>query len=402
MGSTCIYCKEEGPFTDEHVFPAGLGGDDGRYMLKGLVCQACNTSVFSKLELAVARRGPEAFARLFLQPEGRGTGKKASIPSLQTEVASFTDPDTKFVLEAELLAGGQPVLLPQVVFSGQTLSVTGSSSNEIEALFESLKVVLTDELHVIKKIGQGSAAVFHVEHYRWRDNGYTLEHSEVCRKPPDRGIWREDLRIPNPAEPGARYVARLFRRRQGQLVLRVLPDIGIRDHVSVLRHERERLTNMAHPSAVSVEKPSMHIGLSVDADAIPRVIAKIGINLVCHEHGESYVRLPAFDAVKHAILKGGQPIRYGLVSHDDPVQQLFAQASTNLHFVMIVGSAGLDGQVLVAAFMRFYGGPVYTVKLAEGDLPERLPVFFTVDYQRHLIERYDVQDWAKKTYVSQG
>ncbi|MEF2250249.1 HNH endonuclease [Ralstonia solanacearum] len=27
----CIYCNIDRPFTDEHVFPAGLGGDDRRY-----------------------------------------------------------------------------------------------------------------------------------------------------------------------------------------------------------------------------------------------------------------------------------------------------------------------------------------------------------------------------------
>ncbi|QUP54739.1 hypothetical protein GO998_13865 [Ralstonia syzygii] len=47
---TCLYCNVASPFTDEHVFPAGLGGDDRRYLLKNLVCEHCNTGIFSKLE----------------------------------------------------------------------------------------------------------------------------------------------------------------------------------------------------------------------------------------------------------------------------------------------------------------------------------------------------------------
>lgn len=395
MTSTCMYCNGAGPFTDEHVFPAGLGGDDGRYMLKGLVCKTCNTDIFSKLEVVVARRGPEAFARLFLQPEGRGTGKKASIPSIQTEVTSFIDPNTKHVLEAALLAGGVPVVLPQVVFSGKTLGLTGPSMDQIHAFRDSLKATLQDELSVIKKDGKGAHAVFHVEHYRWREDGYALVRSETCEKPPKRGIWREDLRIPEPAEPGARYVARLFKRSEGQLVLRVLSDIGIHQHLSVLRQEWPNLTVTGQPSVESVEKPSMHVGMSVTADATPRVLAKIGVNVVCHEHGERYVRQPVFDEIKRAILTGNEAVQHWLVPEDDPVQLLFAAVPSTLHIVMITAYAGPGGKTLFAAFMRLYGGPLYTVKLAEGRFPEQPPVFFTVDYQQHVIRRYDVMEWAQ-------
>jgi hypothetical protein len=49
---TCIYCPRIGPFSAEHVIPAGLGGDDERFMLHGMVCKSCKTGIFSRLEAA--------------------------------------------------------------------------------------------------------------------------------------------------------------------------------------------------------------------------------------------------------------------------------------------------------------------------------------------------------------
>lgn len=397
--TTCIYCDGPGPFSDEHVFPAGLGGDDSRYLLKDLVCKNCNSGVFSKPELVVARRGPEALARLFLQPEGRGSGKKASIPSLQTEVTTFIDPETRLVYEATLLAGGTPLVLPQVVFAGNRLGLTGPSVEGIDALLHCLKTTLQDEVCLIRKDAKAAKSEYLVQHYRWCNDSYELERSESCEKPPKPGIWREDLGVPESPVPEARYVARLFRRPEGQLVLRVLPDIDVGLHISVLRQELPNLRVSADVPAESVERPSMHLGLSFDVSALPRVLAKIGVNFLCHEFGDRYVRHPSFDEVKRAILNGSEAVQYRLSPEDDPVQQLFRRVSPKLHIVMIAGDVGPAGKTLLMAFMRLYGGPVHAVKLAEGNVREVSPLFFTVDYEKHQIQRYNINEWAQ-TYLS--
>lgn len=56
--ATCMYYGGPGPFTDEHVVPASIGGDDRTWMLRGCVCGGCNTAVFSPLELKFARSSP--------------------------------------------------------------------------------------------------------------------------------------------------------------------------------------------------------------------------------------------------------------------------------------------------------------------------------------------------------
>lgn len=393
--TTCIYCDEPGPFSDEHVFPAGLGGDDGRYLLKGLVCRSCNSGVFSKQEVVVARRGPEAIARLFLQPEGRGSGKKASIPSLQAGVTTLIDPKTQLVYEATLLAGGTPVVLPQVLFVGNQLTLTGSAAEGINALLHSLNATLQDELCLIRKDANAAKANYLVQHYRWRNDDYALERSESLEIPPKLGIWREDLRVPESPVPGARYFVRLFRRPEGQLVLRVSPDIDVDLHISVLRQDLPKLKVPDDLPVKSIERPSMHLGMSVDVTALPRVLAKIGVNFLCHEFGDRYVRHPAFDEVKRAILTGNTAVHYRVAPADDPVQQLFARVAPTLHIVMITGYAGRGGQMSIVAFMRLYGGPIHFVKLAEGRLGREFPLFFTVDYEKHQIQRYDIMEWSR-------
>jgi hypothetical protein len=65
-----------GPFSDEHVFPAGLGGDDHRFLLKNLVCANRNTDqqhsascCYLKAALVVSMHGALPF--VLSPPNGR-------------------------------------------------------------------------------------------------------------------------------------------------------------------------------------------------------------------------------------------------------------------------------------------------------------------------------------------
>jgi len=107
---TCIYCPSEGPFSDEHVIPAGLGGDDVHWLLKDCVCRVCNTEIFSKLETKFLRISPMAIARLFVQPQTR-----SGTPSVQPTITYHHDARSGLLLEAELGPGGAPKILPQLI-----------------------------------------------------------------------------------------------------------------------------------------------------------------------------------------------------------------------------------------------------------------------------------------------
>jgi hypothetical protein len=80
--SGCIYCGSPGPFSDEHVISAGLGGDDNRWLLKDCICCICNTDIFSKLETKFLRESPVGIARLFLQDRTRDQGNRTAPPSI--------------------------------------------------------------------------------------------------------------------------------------------------------------------------------------------------------------------------------------------------------------------------------------------------------------------------------
>lgn len=77
MNAECVYCGQVNEFNGEHMFPAGLGGDDKRFMIKDCVCKVCNT-YFSKLEGELSRRTPSALTRLIKQSQGRNRGRRSS------------------------------------------------------------------------------------------------------------------------------------------------------------------------------------------------------------------------------------------------------------------------------------------------------------------------------------
>ncbi|MFM0645277.1 HNH endonuclease, partial [Paraburkholderia bryophila] len=148
---SCIYCGKVRAFTDEHVFPAGLGGDDNRFLLCGLVCGHCNTEIFSKLELRFMRSSPAAIARIFLQPTGRGRGKKASIPSIDTRSTTiFTE--RYGAVEAEVMASGKAALLMQLLFhGGGKVSYTGGAPEEAVDFLETVASTLGDSVFLVHK-----------------------------------------------------------------------------------------------------------------------------------------------------------------------------------------------------------------------------------------------------------
>jgi hypothetical protein len=111
----CIYCGSLGSFSDEHVVSAGLGADDGRWLLKDCVCRVCN-DIFSKMETKLLRASPVGIARLFLQERTRNRGKRTAAPSIQLKVTVYRDNATGTLLAAQMAEKGETTILPQIVF----------------------------------------------------------------------------------------------------------------------------------------------------------------------------------------------------------------------------------------------------------------------------------------------
>lgn len=394
---TCIYCGQLGPFTDEHIFPAGLGGDDRRFLLKNLVCKHCNTDVFSKLEAKFMRNSPVALARVFLQARGRGKGKNASIPKFETEFNTVSDPNTGCLLEAELQVGGKPVVLPQIVMTQDGLGCTGPDAPSVQTFLERLTALLGDEVQTVKKQKQKDSVVFIVTTLSWSEGSYKPSAIEHLSQPPSNGIWIEGL-----ATSFTPATARLFLRTAGQIVLRAE---SAADHsVEWLTFAKTHLPTLSQknmPASSTIEQPSMHIGMSVDLNAYSRVLAKIGMNFAIHAYGDQYCRHPAFDDIKVRILSGNESVPMGIDGkHGANFSEIFSTIGTdNHHVLMLLAHDHGSGRHSVLFVVRIFGRAAHVIRLADQDAPVPPidgPIFMTVDYANHVIELYDLLQLTQK------
>jgi hypothetical protein len=97
----CLFCLEEREkLTDEHVFPAALGGN---LIVANASCAECNNSFSNQFEQKIAGRLAD-FRRLLLIPDRRG-----SVPEIFVHVE--TNGET---LDAKLMPDGQIQLKPLV------------------------------------------------------------------------------------------------------------------------------------------------------------------------------------------------------------------------------------------------------------------------------------------------
>lgn len=400
---TCIYCGQLGPFTDEHIFPAGLGGDDRRFLLKNLVCKRCNTDIFSKLEAKFMRRSPVALARVFLQARSRGKGKNASIPKFETESNTVSDPKTGCLLEAELQVGGMPVVLPQIVMTQDGLGCTGPDAPSVQTFLERLTALLGNQVQTVKKYKQKDSVVFTVATLSWSEGSYKPSAIEHLSQPPSNGIWIDGL-----ATSSTPATARLFLRTAGQIVLRVE---SATDHsvewLTFAKAHLQTLSQKDMPASSTIEQPSMHIGMSVDLNAYSRVLAKIGMNLAIHAYGDQYCRHPAFDDMKVRILSGNDSVPMGMDGkHVANFSEIFSTIGTdNHHVLMLLAHAHGSGRHSVLFVVRIFGGAVHVIRLADQNAPAPPidgPIFMTVDYANHVIELYDLLQMTQKLVWQQS
>ncbi len=340
------------------------------------------------------RNSPAALARVFLQPTGRGKGAKASPPILDVASTSVIDPNSGIAFEAELLAGGVPMVLPQILFYSNELSLTGSTNEGIDALLTGLASLLAERVDFIKKTRDEHGVQFEVTHYVWA-NGSAYQHAgtSVLAKPP-MGLWHESLTVPATASNGERYRARLFRRSQGQLVLRTIPDTDVGMALTVVRDELHQMQSAARPAPKRMEQPGMHLGMNVSMEVVARALAKIGVNIACKEYGEAAVRDLAFAPVKECILTGSAPVRT-VILPDPHFAQMFAQDAREVHLAMLHPVSAENGRHHLMFLIRLFGGAFQTFLLAENlSLPVTAsPVVFAVHYLQHRVERQLLEDY---------
>lgn len=397
--SSCIYCGSSGPFNNEHVFCAGLGGDDSEFMLRNLVCQVCNTERFSPLEAEFMRSSPEAFARVFLQPRGRDRKKQNSGPKFRPESLNIFLPNGGGA-EAEIKAGGQVLILPQFWLAENRLHGQCSEVAGLRQFIAELSALLELEaLVVVTKSATKGRSQYGAVQYSWDGQRYTVTSRTSAFKAPKLCIWRDTGQASEPSESGGR----IFRRSEGQVVFRTAGGMTDVEFLTVLRVNAPHLVAAADAAApdLPLEQPSVRVRMRMNIGIRERVLAKIGVNVSTYIFGDAFIRQPCFDEVKAGILTGEPGIfctehRVDQMPPDEFMTKLFTVIPRNHHVCILTALPIPGGGVELLFCVRLYGGILTMVRLARGlslPVPET-PVFLIVNYVEHQLRVIDAADFA--------
>ena len=382
----CVYCGSGGPFNEEHVFSAGMGGNDKSFILIDLVCCKCNSEIFSKLELSVMRRSPTGIRRKFSQSKSRDRGPNTRAPSIETSSHFIIDNHGR-CLEAEYAADGTNTMLAQILIEDNKVYFTASSDTHLRKLYSELARALEmPVIHLIDKV-KGSNKTFDVTTYEWFEDEYIQLASEVLSKPPAIGIWLETFADKHPnASP------RVYQRLAGQLNLRIPPK---GDPAQFLRSMRRTLPSMSAKKESTteslIEQPIVHIEMNADLESITRVLAKTGVNLLIHTFGKEFVARPEFDKVKKFALTG-IPAR-PLSSLGDKAKYftniLFGSIPKQSHCAMLVGVLAQNHTYDIYFNVCLYGSDFHSVLIATELPPDTFfePIYLLVNHEKNSIRK---------------
>lgn len=391
----CIYCGSLGPFSDEHVVSAGLGGDDKQWMLRGCVCENCNTRIFSKLEAKVLYSSPVAIARLFSQPFTRNKGT----PSVQPKTSFFAEPNSKILLEVELGPQGQTDVLPQVILSEDgAASIYGANAGVLSDFIDALQRGLADNTVLIEKTTSEFEVHYPITPIAWTNDAYAVGDTTPMLRPPKGGFWIETIHQPPTAQGNKPVLPRVFRRPGGQIVCRAISPRQAAGLLTIVRKSPDLFAakgRLGGAEQVEQEQPGVHQGYNVDLSAYDRVLTKIGLNLVAHLLGTDFVRDAAFDAAAEYAREGKGNILKHPAARASKNATMLGKALLNRHVLMLTRGPAANGGHTVIFTCRLYGGPLEMIRLADmkRDIPElERPLLIHVDYAQQLIVQKTLEE----------
>lgn len=404
MHDTCIYCSRLGPFTDEHVFCAGLGGDDNTFLLRELVCKKCNEEIFSPLEAAFLRTSPEAIARAFLQNHGRkrsGRVRATEAPLLQCRSASIFLPDSDEPAEAVFGRGGSVSILPKFILSGSKLDSRAAESEDL-AVFcnELISFLSADELVAIRKVHAASGATFIVTTYNFYCNKYIASSSSILKKAPKKCFWIECFEGELDSEEKRR--TELVRNANGHTIVRIKNEDELCNLFGRLRKNIVTFKAIADNKMESkpVINPVVSLAIQSNFDARARVLEKIGVNLCAFFQGGSFVCHDGFSKIKRKILYGKDEIALHsfIVDESSPVfLKMFDVVPKTKHFISIMLVPMQCGTNKLSMLLRLYGAAFINITLAE-NIPHQpsFPIFLEVEYNLHRLEILNSEEFSSR------
>jgi hypothetical protein len=389
----CVYCGNFGPFSEEHVFPAGMGGDDKNYTLIDLVCAKCNTKVFSKLELSLMRRSPTGLGRNFMQSRSRERGGRTTKPTIETR-HRYVIAESGRLLESEEDKHGVETILAQCHIEGKEIYVTAQDSPHLQKFYNDLENVLNaTTVNIIKK---NDSTSFEVVVYEWTEDKYEYLKKETVNRPPDTGIW-----VDSPSEKTHNFMPRFFQKLKGQLVLKTENE---ESHVALLRSMRRTVPSIKNKLAdaqhSTINNPLVQAEMVVDMAEAERAIAKIGFNFFIHTFGEDAARQMEYDSIKASILTGVPELPYSSLGEDfkEVISDLFGKPPEKCHCVMLIAAPSGHHTRDIYFYAKLYGTGVHQVLISKnsefGEL--RDPIYFIINYETNKIEKLSMLEYQLK------
>lgn len=389
----CLYCGRPGPYSDEHVVTAGLGGDDRAWMLKDCVCRICNSGVFSKQETKLLKQSPAALARLFLQPTTRD---RKTPPSIDTESTLLLSPGGTWAV-AELRAGGEPVSVPQVTLHftdvEEHFAVGAPTWDALAGLENAVRDLLGSEFPLIVK---HDTKRFGIIPLTWTGNSYEPGEEQSATSPPTRGIWLRPPIKPSQGPADAVVPWHLYMRSAGQMVC-LCPDSHLA--AAFLGRLRTELRSVfprdsVLPEPTVIEHPQMFFRTKFDLHSFRRVQTKIGLNLLAHLIGQKFMRQAIFDqAVGYVLSKNDWGVRSGQM----PEFALGPPLGNNHVFMLTAQRQKKLGPWHVSLISQLYGGLPMILQLGWSPTrPDALreSIVVQVDYTTHTIRKRTLEDHA--------
>lgn len=385
--ASCIYCEGPGPFSDEHVISAGLGGDDNRFLLKEMVCEECNTKRFSPLELEFLRNSPIALARIFSQKQGRKRGTKDNSTKLSASVKNIIDKNGR-PLEADF-ENGRAEIRPQFIRRGEnSLDVTGRSLESLSPMLKACQNIFgKSTVCVFKQKSVGKDDLISIV-YEWESNSYVEKSRTTVQKSRGKYIW---ISFDDKIDTSENQRTSLYQRMNGQIVLKTSTPDAIIEALNFFRKGIEQLDiGLAQES--EIENPLVTLKATFSIDVIPRVFAKIAFNILASLVPREYLSIPQLSTIRESILTGEPQLRSAPTELTAKFGTILKRLTPEKHHSFLISRLpSPKGGVFVYVTAQLYGSFVELTILGDSlpPPPISLPVLFLVNYKENSIRRLE-------------
>lgn len=345
----CLYCDETElniTFTSqEHVFPAGLGGI---FQLPvGIVCDKCNTEVFSRLELDFIRNSIIGLPRQFYGPGKRGSLNPDDASSSLVHLMAFADDSNEKALG--VMRTGIPFQIPQFRFLGsETVAIV------LDPRYGGVDDQLADFSKAMRSFTGKSKFVYLTDELLQEDEMYF-------------GFWED------------KYYLCAMERRSVSSVLEYLDLVRKGELVEITERNYKKTQVQSRQR------------FGFNTRAFERVSAKIAFNALCFLNSSDFCRRPQFDSIRRFIANGGQNTFVSLLDASHELLNIHLNVAFPLlsHRVFFF-PANEQGHL---ALLNFYGKFNIVIRLATKPTPKGSFVGIICDWRNR--KDYVLNDYMK-------